>query len=332
MSELNLSQWNEFIQSHPEAHLLQSGMWGELKADFRWKPIRIQTGEAGSQILFRTIPGGYTIGYIPRGPVGKDWSAIWHEIDSLCLSQNAIFLKVEPDIWEGGANQIKGWLPEKFVSSKSIQPLRTIVVDLKDDEDTLLRRMKQKTRYNIRLAEKKEIEIRETNDIGEFFKIMTVTGQRDGFGIHSEEYFGKAYKVFEPSKSVALLMAYYQKNPLAGLLTYKLGKRAWYLYGASNEEERNRMPTYLLQWRAMQWAKAQNCTEYDLWGIPDYDEETLESQFETKSSGLWGVYRFKRGFGGQIKRAMPAFDIIYRPTLYRLYQWVSHFRSPGEGA
>ena len=332
MSELTFSQWNAFIQSHPESHLLQSGMWGELRADFHWKPFRIQSGQAGAQILFRTIPGGYTIGYIPRGPVGTDWSAIWHEIDYLCVSQNAVFLKVEPDIWEDDAIQIKDWLPEKCVSSKSIQPLRTIVVDLKDDEDTILGRMKQKTRYNIRLAEKKEIEIRETNDIGEFFKIMTATGQRDGFGIHSQEYFTRAYTVFEPSKSVALLMAYYQNNPLAGLLTYKLGKRAWYLYGASNEEERNRMPTYLLQWRAMQWAKAQNCTEYDLWGIPDYDEEILESQFETKSSGLWGVYRFKRGFGGQIKRAMPAFDIIYRPALYKLYQWVSRFRSTGEVA
>jgi Uncharacterized protein involved in methicillin resistance len=84
------------------------------------------------------------------------------------------------------------------------------------------------------------------------------------------------------------------------------GRRAWYVYGASNDQERNRMPTYLLQWEAMRWARARGAEEYDLWGVPDADEETLEAHFTERSDGLWGVYRFKRGFGGQVKRAAQA--------------------------
>jgi lipid II:glycine glycyltransferase (peptidoglycan interpeptide bridge formation enzyme) len=97
--------------------------------------------------------------------------------------------------------------------------------------------------------------------------------------------------------------------------------QAYYLYGASTDEERNRMPTYLLQWEAMKWAKSLGCETYDLWGIPDEDEETLEANFEKRQDGLWGVYRFKRGFGGELKHAVQALDRVYNPLLYKLYLW-----------
>jgi lipid II:glycine glycyltransferase (peptidoglycan interpeptide bridge formation enzyme) len=118
-----------------------------------------------------------------------------------------------------------------------------------------------------------------------------------------------------------LLVAEFESKPLAALMVFALGRRAYYLYGASTDEERNLMPTYLLQWRAMQWAKERGCTEYDLWGVPDVDEATLEAQFESRHDGLWGVYRFKRGFGGEVKRAMQALDKVYMPLLYKVYLW-----------
>jgi lipid II:glycine glycyltransferase (peptidoglycan interpeptide bridge formation enzyme) len=104
-------------------------------------------------------------------------------------------------------------------------------------------------------------------------------------------------------------------------MVFSDAKRAWYVYGASNDQERNRMPTYLLQWEAIRWAKARGCEEYDLWGVPDENEETLEANFETRHDGLWGVYRFKRGFGGQLKRAAQALDKVYMPLFYKLYLW-----------
>jgi lipid II:glycine glycyltransferase (peptidoglycan interpeptide bridge formation enzyme) len=104
-------------------------------------------------------------------------------------------------------------------------------------------------------------------------------------------------------------------------MVFAHGKRAYYLYGASTDEERNRMPTYLLQWEAIKWARSKGAEEYDLWGVPDEDEEILEENFEKRSDGLWGVYRFKRGFGGDVKRAAQALDRVYMPLLYKLYLW-----------
>jgi lipid II:glycine glycyltransferase (peptidoglycan interpeptide bridge formation enzyme) len=118
-----------------------------------------------------------------------------------------------------------------------------------------------------------------------------------------------------------LLVAEYEGEPLASLMVFAnpFGKRAWYMYGASNDNERNRMPTYLLQWEAICWARARGSEEYDLWGVPDEDEAKLESEFESRRDGLWGVYRFKRGFGGEVKRAAQAVDRVYNPLLYWMY-------------
>jgi lipid II:glycine glycyltransferase (peptidoglycan interpeptide bridge formation enzyme) len=119
-------------------------------------------------------------------------------------------------------------------------------------------------------------------------------------------------------------MAEYDGRPLAALMTFALGETAAYLYGASSEDERQRMPAYLLQWEAMRWAREKGCVEYDLWGVPDEDEETLEAEFSARSDGLWGVYRFKRGFGGRLVRWAGAFDSVLIPPLYRLF---THLRT-----
>ena len=124
-----------------------------------------------------------------------------------------------------------------------------------------------------------------------------------------------------------MLIAAYQGQPLAGLMVFADGQRAWYLYGASARDHRDRMPTYLLQWEAMRWARSRGCVEYDLWGVPDEEEELLESQFTTREDGLWSVYRFKRGFGGRLLRAAGPWDRVYQPALYRLYQWWADRRS-----
>ena len=130
MSELNLEQWNEFIRSHPDAHILQTGAWGELKSRFHWNPVRIASKDSGAQILFRSLPGGLTIAYIPRGPVGRNWDRLWPEIDIACQQKRAIFLKIEPDVWETDHNNIIDWLPQGCRLSKSIQASRTIVINL----------------------------------------------------------------------------------------------------------------------------------------------------------------------------------------------------------
>ena len=317
MPIVSLSDWNQFLSAHPNAHLLQTGEWGELKAAFGWKPIRVLNETSGVQILFRKLPFGFTIGYIPKASID---GSLWPEIDLTCQRNRSIFLKYEPDLWEireESQARITNYIFR--TSPHNIQPPRTLIVDIKDSEEEILARMKQKTRYNIRLAEKKGVVVRAWNDIAAFHKMMVLTGERDGFGLHSLEYYKRAYDLLHPKQMAELLLAEYDGKPLAALFVARHGNRAYYLYGASTEEERNRMPTYLLQWEAMKWAKACGCEEYDLWGVPDEDEATLEANFESRSDSLWGVYRFKRGFGGQLKRAVQAMDRVYHPLLYWVY-------------
>ena len=322
MSEVSLAEWNQFLQGHPNAHLLQTGEWGELKSAFGWEAIRVVHGDVGIQILFRKLPLGFTIGYIPKLAFSDQSLAFsqefWKEVDVVCKKRRAIFLKIELDTWQDNVSLELS----SFINSKqNIQPPRTIIVDLRGSEEDILARMKQKCRYNIRLADKKDVTVRAWDDLNGFHKMIQVTGGRDGFGVHSLEYYRRAYELFHPTGTGELLVAELENKPLAALMVFARGKRAWYIYGASNDEERNRMPTYLLQWEAMRWARSKGAEEYDLWGVPDEDEATLEAQFENRNDGLWGVYRFKRGFGGELKRAAQAMDKIYDPLLYRLYLW-----------
>jgi lipid II:glycine glycyltransferase (peptidoglycan interpeptide bridge formation enzyme) len=327
----NLSEWNKFIDDHPEAHLLQTGNWGELKTSFGWKAERVIGKNCGAQILFRSIPGGFSLGYIPKGPVGENWIDLLPEIDSLCAEKKAIFLKVEPDLWEE-----KEGLPffqeKRWKRSHPIQPRRTIFIPITEDEEQILASMKQKTRYNIHLAEKKGITVNIANDLSIFQQMSAITGKRDGYGIHVQAYYQKAYDLFHRTGKCDLLFANYEGNPVAGIMVFAQGKTAWYMYGASTDAERNRMPTYLLQWEAICWAKSRGCSEYDLWGIPDMSEDELELAFSSKGSheGLWGVYRFKRGFGGTIMRSIGAWDRIYYPSLYQLYLQMMKLRGRQE--
>ena len=327
MAEISLVEWRTFLDEYPDAHLLQTGEWGELKSAFGWQAVRIRTSGLGAQILFRHLPLGFTFAYMPK-PLGSEWLSgrrdwtpaddeFWAEVDAVCRKKRAIFLKIEPDLWDGQLD--KALNVEFFMSPHNIQPPRTILVDLNGREDEILARMKQKTRYNIRLAQKKGVTVRAWDDIPAFHRMMLTTGGRDGFGVHSLQYYRQAYELFHPTGMCELLVAEYEGEPLAALMVFAHGRRAWYLYGASSDEGRNLMPTYLLQWEAMRWARAKGCLTYDLWGVPDEDEATLEANFETRRDGLWGVYRFKRGFGGQLRRAAQAVDRVYWPLLYRLY-------------
>ncbi len=327
MMILNATQWEQWLDENaPECHLLQRSAWGDLKSHFGWLPVRVCNSLAGAQILFRKLPFGFHIAYIPKGPCGPSWRDLWPEIDRVCRERNAIFLRVEPDLWEEAAEGLPSEFPGFSVKQDTIQPRRTVVIDLTGSEEDWLSRMKQKTRYNIRLAQKKDVRVAEVEDIDVFYRLMQQTGVRDGFGVHSRDYYQKAYCLFRDSQRCALLIAYFEDKPLAGVMVFHSGQRAWYLYGASNDEERSRMPTYLLQWEAMRWAAAQGCICYDLYGVPDEDEDALEQTFMERQDGLWGVYRFKRGFGGTLLRSAGAFERVYSPVLYKGYEWLQKLK------
>ena len=326
MIPVNMNKWDAYLESKPNAHILQTSAWGLFKQNHGWYPKYLFSDDAGAQVLFRRLPFGLSFGYIPKGPVGNNWEKIIPETISLCRQENSFVLYVEPDEWEI-EDESNSLLSQGFNPSPiSIQPRRTMILSLMGCEEDWLKNMKQKTRYNIRLARKKDVVIEQSNDIELFNDLIKVTGSRDKFGVHTEQYYEDVFRLFSKKQDCILLIAKYEKIPLAGIMIFTRGKRAWYFYGASNSQERNRMPTYLLQWEAMRWAASRGCIEYDLWGIPDETQDILERNFMSRTDGLWGVYRFKRGFGGEIKRTAGVYQKIINKPLYSAYSMLMKIR------
>lgn len=305
-----------------------------------------------------------TLAYIPKGPcVDWDNSAIvpvlFDGLGQLCRARRAFALRLEPDMEDQDegqktkdelahtssvkrqtSNVIPAPVPAKLGRSgqalhlssfrlhpsSPIQPRRTILIDLDKTEDELLAAMHPKTRYNIRLAARKGVTVRvgTTGDLPAFHVLMQTTGERDGFGVHSPDYYRAAFESFVARGWARLFMAQVSEadtttEPIAAIMVFAFGGKAWYIYGASGNAHREKMPNHALQWEAIRWAKTQGCATYDLWGVPDEDESTLEVQCVERHDGLWGVYRFKRGFGGRLVRYVGAFDRVYNPLLYRAF-------------
>jgi lipid II:glycine glycyltransferase (peptidoglycan interpeptide bridge formation enzyme) len=193
--------------------------------------------------------------------------------------------------------------------------------------------MNQGTRRKIRQSQKNGIRYYEGTraDVAKFNAMMHTTGSRNAFGVHEPGYYERAYDLFVPKGDAALILAEHEGDDLAGIMVFGAGKTAWYLYGASSDTKRNLMGAYGVQWAAIQWAKARGCTVYDMWGIPDADEATLEAHFESRSDGLWGVYGFKRGWGGVVVRSLGAWDKVYNPLVYTAYKTALKLRPAPSG-
>ncbi len=344
-NELAENRWDAFVTAHPDHHILQTSDWGRLKSAFGWSAQRIGVDDgngklvAGVQILYRRLPFGIgTMAYVPAGPLlcGDDPAhpanrLLWQTMDSVNRRQRAIFLKVEPCNWYRPRPGLTDHLQAAGfqVSPRTVQPPRTMVLDLTPGEDGVLKGMNQSTRYKCKLGPKKEVVVREGTaaDLDSFNALMAVTGQRDAFGVHDPAYYRMAFDLFskgtqgDQTNRCALLIASYQGLDLAAIMVFRCASQAYYLYGASSDQERNRMATYVVQWAAIQWAIRHGATCYDLWGLPDAEPETLEAEFESRHDGLWGVYGFKRGFGGQVVRSVGAWDKVYNPLVYRAYIW-----------
>jgi len=299
------------------------------------------------QILRRGFAARLSILYTPKGPL-LDWSnvplrnRVLDDLQSFAKKQGAIFLKMDPDVVLGtgipqsenddtdnnGQSVVsdlkqRGWV----FSSDQIQFKNTVLIDLKPSEEELLARMKQKTRYNIRLAERKGVSLRigTSRDFDMLYRMYAETSVRDGFVIRNEEYYKTAWQMFTANASVSNLqspitnyslplteplIAEVNYEPVAAIFVFYFAGRAYYVYGMSRDVHREKMPAYLLQWEAIKRAKAKGCTVYDLWGAPDVFDE---------SDSLWGVYRFKEGLGGKIVRTLGAWDFAPNPLWYKLY-------------
>ncbi|HNM37289.1 MAG TPA: peptidoglycan bridge formation glycyltransferase FemA/FemB family protein [Anaerolineales bacterium] len=292
---------------------------------------------AASLILKRTALRRFSIFYAPKGPL-MDWTneslrkRVLDDLQFFAKRQGAIFLKFDPDVvlgrgvpasvgevTENSGQAVmsdlkrRGWVE----SSDQIQFKNTVMVDLSASEEDILMRMKQKTRYNVRLAEKKGVVIRVGNveDLPALYKMYAETSVRDGFVIRNEEYYMTVWKLFmqgavSGQPSAVPLIAEVDGEAVAAIFLFMFAGRGYYVYGMSRDKHREKMPTYLLQWVAMKHAKAYGCLTYDLWGAPDVFDE---------SDSMWGVYRFKEGLGGEVVRTLGAYDFAPSKFWYSMY-------------
>lgn len=318
--------WNRFVSASPYGHILQSWEWGEIKGETGWRPVRLALLEGGdirgaAQVLIRSLPYGVgRLAYVPKGPV-LDYSntellqAMLGALRDLARDERVISLKIEPEIVEPSP-VTETLAADGLVPAPPVQMRSTIWVDLSAPEEEILARQKQKTRYNIRLAERKGVEVRSgtVDDLPAWYDMYEVTSRRDTFTIHGLDYYQTVLGVLQPRRMADLLLAYHEDDLLAGIIVFAFGHEAQYMYGASGNEKRNFMAPYLVQWRGMQWARAQGASIYDLWGIPDRLEENED---------LWGVYRHKRGYGGEIVRYVGAFDLVRAPLQHMALERVA---------
>jgi peptidoglycan pentaglycine glycine transferase (the first glycine) len=332
------AEWQRALQKLPQAHALQSWIWGEFKSRWGWsaRPLLLaiprdsETPLAAALVLRRRIPWlPYSILYVPKGPILDYQDAalrrvVLAELEQIARQERAVFVKIDPDVVHSWGLERERPSPtgRKFqqeleqrgwrYSTEQIQFRNTVELSIQRPEEELLAAMKQKTRYNIRLATRRGITIRQgtPDDFPLIVQMYRETAARDGFAIRPAAYYLDIWQAFYESGMAQPLLAEYQGEPLAAVILVRLGDRAIYMYGASTQQERKRMPNYLLQWEAIRWARAQGCEVYDFWGAPD---EFVESD------QLWGVWRFKSGFQGEVVRHIGAWDYPVRPLWYWLY-------------
>lgn len=320
--------WDQFVLQHPRAHFLQLSAWGQQKSAYGWRARRVTLPDddeasitAGAQILFRPLPLKLgTMAYVPYGGYVTDeaqWPALWEAIHRCAKSTGAAFLKWEPGLFFGHDPAQWGFHP----SPQRVQPPRTILLDITASDEAIQQRMNQGTRRNIRKAYKNDVRYFQAapEDLPRFTELMQITGERNDFGVHEPGYFERMYELFVPDHAV-LLLAEHEGELLAINFVMGVGETAVYLEGASSNHKRNLMATYGVQWEAIQWAKERGLRYYDLWGVPDEDPDTLEAQFQERSDGLWGVYRFKRGWGGEVVRSAGTWDYVYNRFVYSAYR------------
>jgi peptidoglycan pentaglycine glycine transferase (the first glycine) len=250
-----------------------------------------------------------------------------------CSKHHAALLKIEPNLTQSQplieTLEDYGFQP----SPQRVQPVSTIHIDLTGDEETILARMKPKWRYNIRLSGRKGVTVRHGTaaDLPGIQRLLDITGERDGFEVHSASYYAHATELFVPEGMASWLIAEVAEVLLAAIAVFAFGQGAWYMWGASGESDRNLMPNHALQWAAILWAKGRGCRTYDLWGIPDEVGENPQAYAESDSwgsGGLWGVYRFKQGFGGHVVRYVGAWDMPLSTAGHALYRAALRFRPP----
>ena len=336
--------WNKFIAFNNAESFLQSWQWGQFNCALGKKIWRLAIiddslfkGKVSSSnlvavalIIKYNLPFGKSYLYCPRGPVVDEsgtFDMLFNEIKKIAKEEKSFFLKIDPPI------ELSQKCFSNFRRSFSeVQPKDTLILDLEKSEEDLSREMKQKTRYNVRLAKKKGVEVKDyklgITDQGEFRKkldffwdLTEETSKRDKFISHNKEYYQKMLESLnDEDRSLdnkqnlyaRLYLAEYEKKIIAANIVLYFGDLAVYLHGSSSSKYRNLMAPYLLQWKQVQDAKTQGYKKYDFWGI------TIGGE----NKNWQGITRFKKGFGGKEKSYIGSYDLVFDNIKYWVYKFI----------
>jgi len=331
--------WDSLIRHLPGAHPLQTAAWGAFKQrSTGWQPSfhlwrEGETVRAAAMLLTRRI-GPLAVQYIPKGPL-LDYTdlalldRVSADLQAISRQAFAIQIKIDPDVvmarGEPGTPEDRadangaavmevlrrrGWR----ASPEQVQFRNTILIDLRQGEEAILAGMGQGKRRKVRYGPKHGVTVRAGSaaDFEMMYALYAETGARNGFLTRPYAYYLEEWGMMLEAGHAHLLIAEVEGRPVAHVVLFHFGGKCLYFIGAStsDNELRKLMPADLLQWEAMRWAAAQGYAIYDLWGAP--------TRFDD-SDPLWGVYGFKRDFGGELVRYIGAWDYTPLPPLYALY-------------
>ena len=318
-------EWNHFVEASHTGNITQTFEWGDVARSVGSEVIRLGVRDGADlvgvlQALVTPAPllrRPYL--YVPRGPVIDNprhdaLQALFDRAQAEARAFRAFMLKVEPNVPTEDTDWLSiladmGFRRNPFAT----HPRRSWVLDISPPEQEILAGMKEKWRYNIRLATRKGVTVREStspSDVTIFYALYQETAARDGFFIHPESHYQQILRFYGKRDAAVLLLAEYEGSAIAGLIAVRCGPVTTYMFGASSNQHRNRMPNHLLQWTAIQWARHHGCSVYDFRAIaerlaPDED--------------LYSLYTYKQGFGGHSSLVIPTHDLPISLPMYWAY-------------
>ncbi|GAC1384212.1 MAG: peptidoglycan bridge formation glycyltransferase FemA/FemB family protein [Ktedonobacteraceae bacterium] len=328
-------QWDKFLTSQPRGHLLQSYEWGELSKYLGGRIYRLGALDEGRMVgamlvlvaeipLPMKVPGvHFNWLYSCRGPAVEQldapaFAALIEHTHSIARQEQAVVLRLEPNIADDDADR-DAWLAAYRALGFQTNPIavhgrRSWMLDIRPDADKLLADFKTTWRQNVRSAERKGVIIRKAEndaDFDAYYELLKITSDRDAFFIHNKDYHREILRRFASKGDAVLYLAEHEGEAIAAKMLIRYGDCCWDMFGASSNNKRNLKPTYLLQYRCLQWARSRSCSYFDFRTIP----EILEPGEE-----MWGVYEYKKGFGGFSRLNIPTQDYIYRPLVYNAWR------------
>lgn len=325
--------WDAFLEKTPGGHHVQTSLWAQIKDSLGWRPVRLiitrdEEIVAGAQVLLRSWPIFGAIGYVSKGPLlavddPELEDLVITELQKIAKRHRIQFLAVQPpDRGKCLAQRLicRGFRP----SSNRVAPTATVLLDLSKDLDTLMAEMKSKTRYNIRLGQRKGVTVREgtERDLPSFFQLLSATGQRQGFVPIAEAYFLKIWQILSPRQYCKLFLAEYETKPVSALLAIPFGDTVIYKRGGWSGCCGQCHPNEVIHWAVIKWAKSHGYRYYDFEGVDPKVADGLIRGEPLPASKIQTVTRFKIGFGGQVILFPGSHDYIYDPALRTIYYTV----------